>query len=444
MKLYKTTKSKEMFERSRQSLAGGVGSSARSVAAGFSPYPVFMDHGDGAKIYDVDNNEYIDYVLAFGPLILGHRHKKVIDAVKEVLDTRGSMLGTPHQLEYEVSELVIDAMPCVEMVRFGNSGSEAVMSALRLARAYTGKEKIIRFEGHYHGWTDAIHFSAWPPLAAAGLKHAPRSVPASPGIPKCLEDTVIVQPWNDPEILEKTIKNRKHEIAAIITEPVIGNCGCIPPQKGYLEFLRDITSRNEILLIFDEVITGFRLSYGGAQQYYGIIPDIATFAKALGGGFPIAALGGRKDVMELIAAGRVTQTGTYNTNCTVMAAAKAVLTELRDNKDIYQRLFQMGEKLANGIARVLNNSGVPCVAQGVGPMFQIWFSDREITNYRDASELARPEQYHAFYQSMLKRGVFFHPAQFENWFVSTAHTDKDIELTIQIAEDAIIEAKKNF
>ena len=444
MQLYETSKSKEMFEQASKSIAGGVGSIARSVGAGFAPYPVFMERGEGSKIYDIEGNEYIDYLLAFGPLMLGHRPKKVIDAVKNVLDTRGSMLGTPHDLEHEVAQMLIEAVPCLELVRFGNSGSEVVMSAIRLARAYTGKEKIVRFEGQYHGWTDIIHYSASPPLTVAGLEIAPRSVPASPGMAKCLADTIIVQPWNKPEILERTIRNYKHEIAAIITEPVMGNCGCIAPKKGYLEFLRDITAQNDILLIFDEVITGFRLSYGGAQQYYNVVPDLATFAKALGGGFPIAALGGRKDIMDLIATNKVSHSGTYNTSLTVMAAAKAVLTELKDNEVIYEHLFRMGEKTMNGLAKVLNDAGVPVIAQGVGPMFQLWFSEREITNYREAVEFSRPNQYAAFYKSMLNRGVLFHPNQLENWFVSAAHTDEDVELTLQRAEDAIMEAKKNF
>jgi glutamate-1-semialdehyde 2,1-aminomutase len=444
MKLYQTRKSGEMFERAGRSLAGGVGSTARSVGAGYGPYPVFMECGEGSKIYDIEGNEYIDYLCAFGPLMLGHRPRKIIDAVKNVLDTQGSMLGAPHKLEYEVAELMTEAVPCLELVRFNNSGSEAVMSAIRLARAYTGKEKIIRFEGHYHGWTDPIHFSASPPLAEAGLETTPRSIPATVGIPACLGDTLIVQSWNNPEALEKTIKNRKHEIAAIITEPVMGNCGCILPKKGYLEFLREITQKNDILLIFDEVITGFRLSLGGAQGYFRVTPDLATFGKALGCGFPIAAFGGKRDIMELIATNKVSHSGTYNTNPTVMAAAKAALTELKNNKEIYKRLFKIGDAVQKGIEKKIRDAGIAVIAQGIGPMFQFWFSDKEVTNYRDAVQFARPKQYAAFYQAMLKRGVLFHPAQFENWFVSFAHTEEDVRLTLERVEDGITEARKNF
>jgi glutamate-1-semialdehyde 2,1-aminomutase len=444
MQIYQTAKSKELFDRATKSIAGGVGSAARSTIAGYTPYPIFMEYGEGSKIYDVDGNEYIDYLLALGPLIFGHRPKKIIEAVKNELDAHGSMLGTPHQLEYEVAEMMVEAVPSLELVRFGNSGTEVVMSAIRLARAFTGKEKIVRFEGQYHGMSDIVHFSTAPPLTAAGLENAPRSVPASPGIPKCLADTVIVQPWNNPEILEKTIKNHKHEIAAIITEPIMSNCGCILPKDGYLNFLRDLTAKNDMLLIFDEVITGFRVSYGGAQQYYNVSPDLTTFAKALGGGFPVAALGGKRDIMNLIASGKVNQAGTYNSNPLAMAATKATLSELKNNKSLYEHLFKIGDKVSSGIATVLNDAGVPAIARGVGPMFQVWFSEHEITNYRESAEFSNPKHYHAFFKAMLKRGVLFHPSQSENFFVSTAHTDKDVELTLQIAEDAVKEAKKNF
>ncbi|MFC1908153.1 aspartate aminotransferase family protein [Chloroflexota bacterium] len=444
MKLYHTRKSEEMFKRTQKSFAGGVGSAARSVGWGFSPYPPFMERGEGSRIYDVDGNEYIDYLCAFGPLMLGHRPKKIIDAVKDVLDTQGSLFGMPHRLEYEVTELLTESVPCLELVRLTNSGAEAIMCVLRLSRAYTGKEKVIKFEGHYHGVTDPIHFSTLPPLAVAGPESAPRSVPATLGIPACLSDTLIVQPWNNPEVLEKTIRNRGHEIAAIIAEPVMGNCGCIPPNEGYLEFLRDITRKNDILLIFDEVITSFRLSLGGAQAYYSVTPDLAVFGKALGCGFPIAGFGGKRDIMELIATNKVAHSGTYNANLLVMAAAKAVLTELKNNKGLYEHLFKMGNAIQKGVVEKIKDAGVSVIAQGVGPMFQILFSDRPITNYREAAQFVRPNQYHAFYQSMLKRGVLFHPSQFENWFVSAAHNEEDIELTLKRVEDGIIEAKKNF
>lgn len=444
MELYQTKKSEEMFERAKRSIAGGVGSTYRGVGVGFTPHPLFMERGEGSRIYDIDGNEYIDYLLAFGPLMLGHKPKKIIDAVKNVLDTRDSILGTSHNLEYEVAELMMEGVPCLDLVRFCSGGSEADMLIIRLAKAYTGKEKILKFEGHYHGWGDPIYWSVHPPLAVAGLEVAPRSIPGSVGIPACLADTVIIQPWNNPEVLERTIRNRKHEIAAIITEPVMGNCGCIAPKKGYLEFLREITQKNDILLIFDEVITGFRLSFGGAQSYYNVIPDLAVFGKGLGCGFPIAGFGGRRDIMELVATDKVIHSGTYNTNMVAMAAAKAALTELKSNKGLYEHLFKIGEAVLKGVAGKIKDAGVPVIAQGVGPIFAFWFSDKPITNYREAVQFARPNQYLAFFHSMLKRGILFHPSQFENWFVSSAHNEEDVKLTLERAEDAIIEAKKNF
>ena len=444
MRRYPIEKSRKMFERAQQSLAGGVGSKARSVHAGFTPYPVFMDHGEGSKIFDVDGNEYIDYLLALGPLILGHRPKEIIEAVKGAMESYGPIIGTPYELEYEATEMLCKAIPCVELARFGSSGSEVVMSAIRLARAYTGKEKIIRFEGHYHGHADTVNFKIATPTESVGSKTIFPSVPVTPGIPECLSGTVIVLPWNDQEIVENTIEKYKSEIACIITEPVMCNCGCILPKPGYLEFLRDITARNNILLVFDEVITGFRLSIGGAQGYYNVIPDLATFAKALGAGFPVAAFGGRREIMELIANDKVFQGGTYNSNPMIMASVKATLSELMNNKDIYTHLFHTGDKLSQGLERLLRSAGVSCFAQGIGPMFQIWFSEKEIFNYRDALAYSKPKQYHVFNRAMLKRGVLFHPAMMENWFVSTSHTDHDVELTLQIAEDAVIEVKKLF
>jgi len=443
MKEFRTIKSKEMFERGRKNLAGGVGSSARSVEAGYTPYPIVMKYGKGSRIYDVDGNEYIDYLMALGPLSFGHRQKKLIEAVKKVLDTTGSMFGTSHPLEYEVAEKIVKDIPSADMVRFGNSGSEVVMAAIRLARAYTRKDKIIRFEGHYHGWTDMIHFSCHPSLSEVGDEDAPNCVPETLGMLKSIGDSLIIQPWNNFEVLEKTVRDRKDEIAAIITEPVMGNTGCIEPKKGYLEFLRKITRENDILLIFDEVITGFRFSLGGAKEYYNVIPDISTFAKALGAGFPVAAICGRKDIMELIAENKVLQAGTYNTNPLAMAAAKTVLTELEENPP-YEKLFRLGEKIKRGMEKIIRGAGVSVFAQGVGPMFQIWFSDRTITNYREAIKYSKKDQYLAFYQAMLKRNVFFNPEQFEIWFISTAHTDEDIDITLEKTKGAIKEAKKYF
>jgi glutamate-1-semialdehyde 2,1-aminomutase len=430
MQSYSTSKSEEMFERAHRSLPGGVSANARSTLAGYKPYPVFMERGEGARLYDVDGNEYIDYLCGFGPLVLGHRPPSVIEAVKKVLDTTGPLLGAPYPLEQEVANRLVTQIPSMELVRFASTGGEAVREALRLARVYTGKSKVIRFEGQFHGYHGCIHFSHKPPLEIAGPEERPEPVPGTGGIAEGLGTTLIVQPWNRPDVLEQTILEHKDDIAAIITEPVMGNCGVIPPQPGYLEFLRDITQQNDIVLIFDEVKTGFRLALGGAQEYFGITPDVTVFAKALGGGFAcIAGIGGRREMMELIAQGRLWQSGTYASNVVAIAATNAVLDEL-EQPGFYERLFANSERLKRGLKDILTEAGASVTIQGVGPMFQVFFSDSPITNYREAIRFARPEEYTAFYHAMLHNGVFFHPNQFENWFVSGAHTEQDIDATL--------------
>jgi glutamate-1-semialdehyde 2,1-aminomutase len=428
-----------MYEEARQSFAGGVGSHARSPHMGYKPHPVFIARGEGAKIWDVDGNEYIDYALAFGPLILGHRSGPVVDAVVEQVRERGTIYGAPHAWERQVSEKICAAVPSAELVTFANSGSEAVLVALRLARAYAGRDKIIRFEGHYHGWTDPIYISTFPP-DHSGVPHAPWPIRDSAGTPEVYQEVIVPQPWNAPDILEETIKRQGHEIAAVLTEPVMGNFGCIPPEPGYLEFLREITSENDILLIFDEVITGFRLSLGGAQAYFGVTPDLTTMAKALGGGLPVAAVAGRRQILDLIAEREIMQAGTYCTNPVVMAAASATLDELA-KPQTYDKLFALGKRLGTGLEEVISAAGFPVTYQGVGPMFQIFFSEEPVRNYREAKSKVNPAPYAAFWRAMLKRGVYFHPWPFECWFVSTAHTDEHVDETLEKAEDAIKDLK---
>lgn len=435
---YRTVRSQALYDRSRVSLAGGIGSMARGTAAGYYPYPLFAQTGEGPWITDVDGNRYLDYLLALGPLILGHRPPEITAAVSRVLSEQGPMLGLSHHLEAEVAEMVQAAVPSVEMVRFSNSGTEAVMMALRLARAYTGREKIVRFEGHFHGWSDAINVSVKPPLAAAGLEHAPRAIPASPGIPEAVLGTLIIQPWNRPEILERTIRERGHEIAAIISEPLMANCGCVEPVPGYLAFLRELTREHGIVLIFDEVITGFRVALGGAQAWHGIVPDLTTMAKALGGGYPVSAVGGKREIMELVADNRVPYLGTYNTNPLVMAAAKATLECLR-RPGTYERLHALGDRLKVGLRDAFRRAGIPASTSGPGPVFQLWFADKPPATWREAAEQARPEWYHAFQRALLRQGVLCHPSQFEHWFISTAHEPKDIEQTLEAAEVAVAE-----
>ncbi len=439
----RTDRSRALYERSLRSLAGGVGSAARSTFAGYAPHPPYMERGEGAHIQDVDGNEYVDYLLALGPLILGHRPPRVTSAVTAVLAETGSMLGTNHRLEPELAERVVAAIPGAALVRFSNSGTEAVMMALRLARAFTGRRRILRFEGHFHGWADAIQWSVRPAVAAAGLEHAPRPLPAVPGIPEELAESLIVLPWNRPELLERTLRERGGEIAAVITEPLMANCGCVEPLPGFLQKIRDLTAAHGILLILDEVITGFRLALGGAQEHYGVRADLATYAKALGAGYPISAVAGRRDVMELVATNEVPYLGTYNTSPLVVAAALATLEELAQ-PGVYRRLFALGERLANGLRDEFRAAGLPAVVQGLGPVFQLWFAETPATTYREAVARAKPAFYTAFHQAMLQGGVLFHPNQYEHLFLSTAHTDDDIDRTLEAAKGAVAEIRDRF
>jgi glutamate-1-semialdehyde 2,1-aminomutase len=307
---------------------------------------------------------------------------------------------------------------------------------VRLARAATGRAKILRFEGHYHGWQDTVYWSNKPHPEDAGPAESPRPVPAGPGVPPQLADTLIICPWNDPEAVERAFAAHGEEIAAVLTEPVMCNTGCILPLPGYLEFLRSITRRYGALLIFDEVITGFRLSLGGAQGYYGVQPDLSAFAKALGGGFPVAALAGTNQVMGLIAEGRYSHSGTYNANVVAMAATDASLDEL-GRPGTYTRLFAMGERLMTGIRTRFEAAQIPVQVQGVGPLSQVWFSDRPIFSWRDAFQHASTGSFRIFWEEMVIRDVLFHPSQFENLFISTAHEDREIDATLAALDEAL-------
>lgn len=332
-------------------------------------------------------------------------------------------------------------------MRFTSSGSEAVMAAPRLARAYSGKTKIVRFEGHYHGWADCIHIGSTPELDKNTGRVIKPIEPSSPGIPSTYLNHSIVLPWNQPEILGQTLKDFRGKIAAVITEPVMCNAGVILPKDDYLHELRLITEQFQVFLIFDEIITGFRLGLGGAQEYFDVIPDLAVFGKALGAGFPVAAYGGKKDIMQLTAEGTVPLGGTFNSNVVALAAANAVLQLLEENSNtIYPTLFQKGELLVRGLNDVMDNLGVSAFATGLGPMLQVWFSENKIENYRHAKRYSRPEKYKKFWIEMLKEGVYFHSSPFELWFISTAHSHGDIDITIQKAEKAarvIWKAKTN-
>jgi glutamate-1-semialdehyde 2,1-aminomutase len=379
----------------------------------------------------------LDYLLALGPLIHGHAHPFVTEAVTRAIQETGTMFALPYAAEAEAARRIVEAVPSVEFVRFGNSGTEVVLHALRLARAYTGRDVIVRFEGQYHGWADQIEWSHHPNLAAAGPRERPNPVPGSPGIPKVLRDTLLVLPWNDEDAVERLVSERGREIAAIITEPIMGNTGVIPPKPGYLAFLREITKNYGIVLIFDEVITGFRVALGGAQALYGVLPDLTTMAKALGGGFPVAAIGGRREIMGQVADGTVLHAGTYNANVVAVAAAAASL-ELLGRPGTYEELFRRAERLMSGIAEIFERAGIPVQVQGVGPMFQFWFTDKPVLDYRDAAAHLNSPKYGALARALRERGVLVHPSNIELWFVSTVHTDADIEETLQVFEGAVV------
>ncbi len=423
-------------------LAAGVGSAARGRLAGYRT-PISIDRTDGATVTDVDGRVLIDYVMALGPLIHGHRPTQVRAAVNAALDRYGSMIGFGHELEEQAANLVAGSVPGIDLVRFSNSGTEAVMMAARIARATTGRPLIVRFEGHFHGWSDVLQWSVKPPLAQAGPPDAMRAVPGALGIPGELAETLIVLPWNDEESLERLLVERGDQVAAVITEPLMANCGCIEPRPGYLARIRELTKACGSLLIFDEVVTGFRLALGGAQEFYGVTPDLTTLAKALGGGFPVSAVGGTFEAMDLVATERLPYLGTYNTNPLCMAAVVATVQALHE-PGAYESLHAIGDRLASGLAAEFRSAGVPTTIRGHGPVFQLWFTDEVAYTYRDAVAQAKPDFYRAFHQAMLDRGILIHPSQYEHLFVSTAHTDEHVDRTLEAAHGAVAEIRELF
>jgi glutamate-1-semialdehyde 2,1-aminomutase len=426
-------KSDALLERARAVIPGGVNSNVRLLAV---PRPLFFERGEGARITDVDGNTYLDYVLGQGPLIHGHGHPELLAAATAGMQ-RGMMFAAQHEAEIRLAERICELVPCAERVRIGSAGSEVVQAALRIARHVTGRPKILKFEGHYHGWFDNVLASVAPPADLAGPPEHPNTVPGSKGVDPPAQEDVIVLPWNDAEILEQTLRARAGEIAAVITEPVMGNVGCILPQAGYLERMRDLCTEFGIVLIFDEIITGFRLSPGGAQQYLGVVPDLCTFAKAMAGGFPISCLAGRAELMETLTAG-VNHSGTYNANVLVVEAALASLELLtRDDGAAYERIFRLGARLRDGIARIAGEAGLPVQIQGPGPMFHVAFAEAPLTDYRSAAKMDTP-RYHRLTAALMERGV--RVLERGLWYVSTVHTEADIDLTLQVLEELLPQA----
>jgi len=414
-------KSEELFKESQKFLPGGVDSPVRA----YKPYPFFAEYAKGSKIVDVDGKSYLDYCLAYGPMVLGHANPDVMAEVVAQLK-KGSAYGVPTENEIELAKLVVKKVPCAEMVRFVNSGTESTMSAIRLARAATGRKKIIKFEGAYHGAHDYVLVKSGS--GAAGL-------PDSPGVPDETTKNTILIPFNNEEGIVDIIKAEGESIAAIIVEPIMGNIGIIPPMDKYLEFLRDITLKNGIILIFDEVITGFRISEGGAQEYFGVTPDLVTFGKILGGGFPIGAISGKKELMEMLApSGNVYQAGTFNGNPISITAGLATLKQL--NNSFYSAMNTKGDSLRDGIQDILDVHNLDYQVAGLSSMFQIYFTENEVWNYEDA-KTADTEKFNIFFQTLLNKGVFIPPSQFECCFLSKMHDDVDILNTLDIIDEAI-------
>ncbi|WP_240163056.1 aspartate aminotransferase family protein [Mycolicibacterium sphagni] len=424
------------YERAKRTIPGGAGSTARLPRNGWKPYPIFMAEGTGSRLTDVDGNTYIDYLLGLGPMILGHRHPVVTNAVTKAVRELGTCFGLPYELEIEAAEKVAAAVPGIEQVRFTNSGSEAVGTAVRLARATTGRRIVVRFEGHYHGWQDTVYWSNHVDPVLAGPADHPRPVAMGPGVPAELEDTLVVLTWNDPDNFVELMNRRGDEIAAVLTEPAVFNTGCILPEPGYLELLRSETRKHGALLIFDEVITGFRFARGGAQEWFGVTPDLTTLAKGLGGGFPVAAVGGSTEAMRLVADGTYSHSGTYNANV-VQCAAVAATMDVLSEPGLYERQRALGHRLAAGLGELASERGLDAYCEGLGTVFQLWFADGPIHNWRDAVARADEALFTRWYEEMVVRGVLFHPLQFENLFVSLVHDDRDIDETLQAAADAL-------
>ncbi len=419
--------SRKLFQAAQQVIPGGVNSPVRACKSVGSD-PLFIERALGSKIIDADGNTYIDYVGSWGPMILGHRHPEVIAAITDVLE-RGTSFGAPTDLETRLAQLVIEAVPSVEMVRMVNSGTEATMSAIRLARGITDRDTIIKFDGCYHGHADSL-------LIEAGSGVATLGIPGSPGVPASFVAHTISLPFNDLTSVSRVMAEKGREIACIILEPVAGNMGMVLPDKDFLEGLRDITEQNGALLIFDEVMTGFRVAYGGAQSLYAISPDLSTFGKVIGGGLPVGAYGGKRKFMEHMAPqGPVYQAGTLSGNPVAMAAGIATLGLLRQ-PGVYAQLERKTKTLLAGLRRAAEKSGIPITAVSIGSMFGMFFTDRKVSNFDDA-KTANIDRFTAYYQGMLAKGVYLAPSQFEAGFVSTAHSDDDIETTISIAKEVM-------
>ena len=421
------SKSQALYERALQIIPGGVNSPVRACKS-VGADPLFIDRADGCLIYDADGNRFIDYIGSWGPMILGHRHPAVLEAIKAVLD-RGTSFGAPTDLEIKLAEMVIDAVASVDVVRMVNSGTEATMSAIRLARGVTGRDLVIKFDGCYHGHADTL-------LVAAGSGVATLGIPGSPGVPADVARHTLSLPFNDIGAVQRVMDEKGDQVACIIIEPVAGNMGLVPPAAGFLESLRTVTEKHGVILIFDEVMTGFRVAYGGAQTLYGIRPDLTCFGKVIGGGLPVGAYGGKKEIMAQIAPqGSVYQAGTLSGNPIAMAAGIATLEQLK-KEGVYESLAEKSNRLAAGLAEAARQSGIAARVDHVGSMLGMFFTDRDVTNFEEA-KTCDLERFSAFYQGMRQSGIYLAPSQFEVLFLSAAHTDEHIDATINAAQQVL-------
>ncbi|WP_062677887.1 glutamate-1-semialdehyde 2,1-aminomutase [Parageobacillus toebii] len=424
-------RSKAAYEEAVRLLPGGVNSPVRAFKS-VKMTPIFMARGKGSKIYDIDGNEYIDYVLSWGPLILGHANPRVVEALKKVTEN-GTSFGAPTLIENELAKLVIERVPSIEIVRMVNSGTEATMSALRLARGYTGRNKIVKFEGCYHGHGDSLLIKAGSGVATLGL-------PDSPGVPEAVAQNTITVPYNDLESVRYAFERFGEDIAAVIVEPVAGNMGVVPPVPGFLQGLRDITKQYGALLIFDEVMTGFRVDYHCAQGYFGIEPDLTCLGKVIGGGLPVGAYGGKAEIMEKVApSGPIYQAGTLSGNPLAMTAGYETLIQL--TPETYDEFRKKADRLEEGLREAAEKYEIPHTINRAGSMIGFFFTNEEVTNYEKA-KTSNLEMFATYYREMAEQGIFLPPSQFEGLFLSTEHTDEDIEKTVAAAERAFAKIRE--